>query len=121
MKIRAALSLSVAVVTTTMAVNSIATAEPLTNPTVRGEVSGLLSFCARIYPPGKESYRGLENQLLGTGQREDKSESSAEYRQAFEAASAAFAKIPIDQALQACKAAAKASPADTPKIEKAGR
>jgi hypothetical protein len=106
-KIRTVLSLAVAVVITNMAANSIANAEPLTNPAVRGQVAAILSFCARIYPPGRESYRGMERVLLGKGEREDRSEGSAEYREAFEAASDAIGKMAPDQALQTCMAAIK--------------
>jgi hypothetical protein len=107
-KIRAALSLAVAVVTATMAANSIASAEPLANPTVQGQVAAIVAFCTRIYPPGGETYLRLERQLFGTeGRPERRLEVSVEYRRAFAAAIVEFGKIPLSQARQACEAAAK--------------
>jgi len=111
-KIRAALTLAAAVATTTLAANSTASADPLTDPAVRGQVAAILEYCARINPPGRETYRGLERQLLGTNERggderEGRGQGSAEFRKARDAAADALAGVPLDQALQTCKEATK--------------
>jgi hypothetical protein len=106
-KIRAALFLAAAVATANLAADPIASADPVTNPAVRGQLAAILSFCTRIYPPGDQVYRGLEKLVLGFDQPGGGFEASPEYRKAFEAASAALAGISHEQALQACKAAVK--------------
>jgi hypothetical protein len=106
-KIRAALSLAAAVVTAALAANPIASADPVTNPEMRGQLAAILSFCARIYPPGDQVYRGLGKLVLGFDQPGGGFEASPEYRKAFEATRAALDRIPHEQALQACKAAVK--------------
>jgi hypothetical protein len=106
-KTRAALFLATAVATAILAASPIATADPVTNPEVRGQLAAILSFCARIYPPGDQVYRGLGRLVLGFDRLGDQLEQSPEYRKAFEATSTALAGISYEQALQSCRAAVK--------------